>query len=132
MGLSEVTGPQSPHGIERLEAEKPLKPENINPYQLIARIGTFLGVTPSEILSKRRTSYIAWARIAMAYTLRRYYTHLSFTDIGIILNRDHTTIIAAVKAAEQSTGLKRKQLDVIIGWFDVPASPQEPVTEAAE
>lgn len=63
--------------------------------------------TPLEdLLGERRTEPLALRRAEVAYVLRKF--NMSFPEIGIALNRDHTSVIYAVrrvaKRKEEVTG----------------------------
>ena len=57
-------------------------------------------VTRVELLSPRRTSNIAKPRQALCALLKEFTT-LSLPQIGRKLNRDHTTVMHAVRAVER-------------------------------
>jgi chromosomal replication initiation ATPase DnaA len=54
----------------------------------------------AHILSKRKTKTIAEARVLVCLVARRC-TRLSFPEIGLVIRRDHTTVMSAVHSAEQ-------------------------------
>ena len=62
------------------------------------------------LMSPRRNRYLAEARFA-CYFLCREVTKLSYTQIGRVFSRDHTTILGGVRRAENliSTNAKFAQ-----------------------
>lgn len=66
---------------------------------LIEAIANFYGVTSIEILGKSRKSYIVDARRIAAYLLKKKLK-LSYSLVGKILNRDHSTIMYFVNSTE--------------------------------
>lgn len=72
--------------------------ENVSSFSLIIqRISRVTGIKAIDILSDRRSQPIVFARQAVMYWCCRR-TLLSLSQIGLHLNRDHTTIIAAKRA----------------------------------
>ena len=61
-------------------------------------------VRVAAIMSASRDTSVARARKVIAYVLRRDF-RLSYPEIGILLGRDHTTAIHAVRAVEASASL---------------------------
>jgi chromosomal replication initiator protein len=69
--------------------------------ELIGLAAQLFRVDRAELLSACRRREVAWARQALAYALYRS-TDLSYERIGQLLaGREHSTIIYAVKVAEQ-------------------------------
>lgn len=70
--------------------------------QIAAYVGAQYGVTFDEIVSASRTRRVTLARqIAMA-TIRARKPDLSLPQIGKIFNKDHTTVLAALRRTERS------------------------------
>jgi chromosomal replication initiator protein len=63
-------------------------------------VGSVLGVTRAELVSARRTPRVARAR-QLAMYLSRELTSLSLTQIARAFNRDHTTVLHAVRAVSR-------------------------------
>jgi hypothetical protein len=59
------------------------------------------GVSRLDLLSPRRASKIAAARIAV-YGLARYWTSKSYPQIGKVLGRDHTSVLYGVRRFEET------------------------------
>jgi len=79
-----------------LEIALDSSPEPIR--KLLVRIGKRFGVTPEEILDRTRLRNITQARHVVAWILRR--RGLSLPEIGLLLHRDHTSIMNAVRKVE--------------------------------
>lgn len=72
----------------------------ISAHQILRVVGGYRQVTLDQLTGADRTRHIAWAR-QEAYWLLRRCTGLSCPRIGqIIGDRDHTTIMAGVRAVE--------------------------------
>jgi len=65
-------------------------PYSIN--QLIKDVCFHLGISKTALLSQTRRREVAIGRRMVIYFLYKYHT-LNLTQIGKILNRDHTTIL---------------------------------------
>ncbi len=80
-------------------------------------VADHFNLTPQEIYSKNRSSKIAYPRQIAMYMCRKYLD-MSLTDIGkLIGDKDHTTVMHAVKRIEED--LKKNQslqtaLDVLL------------------
>ena len=64
--------------------------------KIVSEVGSEYGVTPDEIISQDRRTYIVRARRA-AMRRVRLELKLSYPVIGSYFNRDHTTVIHACK-----------------------------------
>jgi chromosomal replication initiator protein len=54
----------------------------------------YFGILKSELIGRRRTAHLAYARQIGMYLLRKYYPHRSFPEIGRRFGgRDHTTAL---------------------------------------
>ena len=62
-------------------------------------VSQLYGLTEREVRDKRRIRCVVDARY-MAMRMVRETTSLSLNDIGTLFNRDHTTVIHAIKATE--------------------------------
>ncbi len=58
------------------------------------------GIAADEILGKKRSKEIVWARHMSVYVMRKL-ADMSFNDIGKFFNRDHSTIMASVEKIEK-------------------------------
>lgn len=65
-------------------------------------------IRPAELLSPRRNKAFVLARHEAMYLAHRVCGY-SFPQIGIAMNRDHSTVIHAVRAHEKRMALKRFQ-----------------------
>lgn len=66
----------------------------------VTRAAAVFGVSEGAILSDSRDSQAVAARHAVAWVLRNE-SGLSLIAIGRILGRDHSTVMYAIRAAEQ-------------------------------
>lgn len=81
-------------------------------HQIIDQVILYTGF-PLEILkSETRLRNIANAR-KLIFMFLKHYTKLSFSEIGMTLNRDHTTVIAAIKRGYGWIDVKDKQFTAI-------------------
>jgi chromosomal replication initiation ATPase DnaA len=71
----------------------------IDPQIIIERAAAAFGVTPEALIGPRRFARLAPPRQACAWALRQI--GLTLMEIGEILHRDHTTIIASIARAEE-------------------------------
>ena len=66
----------------------------------VREISRQFGVEIPLLLGPRRTKRIAWARQA-AWWLLYCHNDLSYPRLGLWFNRDHTTVLYGVRAAER-------------------------------
>ena len=69
--------------------------------QIISDCAEEFKITVSDLLSPKRTNKCAFARRKAAWILYQRGT-MSYPQIGRLLNRDHTTIIHAVRRYQES------------------------------
>lgn len=86
-----------PHCLADIDNDPGL-PEN-GVYSVLAAVEAVTGVPPSGVLSPTRTARIVSARKAAASVLRDKFC-LSYTELGAVFDRDHTTMIHAVRTAD--------------------------------
>jgi chromosomal replication initiator protein len=73
----------------------------------------FFDISLSELLSNKKIRRFSYPRHVAMY-LSRKLTSLSFKELAKVFgNKDHTTIIYAVKRIENEKDLKKKVLDDI-------------------
>lgn len=68
----------------------------LTPTSILFAVGRYYGVNPDELKEKSRHKRIVIPRQIAMYLLRED-GHLSTPDIGRLLNRDHTTVLHALK-----------------------------------
>lgn len=68
---------------------------------------TVFGITPDELMSRRRPEYISWPRQLAMEALREKYG-MTFESAAAVFNKDHTTGCHAIKCV-------RDRLDVDTG-----------------
>ena len=62
------------------------------------------GIPADDILGKKRSKEIVWARHMSVYVMRKL-ADMSFNDIGKFFNRDHSTIMASVEKIEKESDI---------------------------
>lgn len=102
---------------KRLRAEitnKKQLPAPVKP--VIEFVSAETGVTPGEMMSRTRQIDIVTARKVAMYIFRKYNS-MSWTEIGNLFHRDHSTAIHAYKAvADQLTFAKSIESKIIANW----------------
>lgn len=83
---------------EKLDLDQCRDPYNID--HVIAKVADMIGVTPSEIKSKRRFQHLKEARWLVAWLLRRH-TRYTYSVIGAALAHHHATMIWGVRRLEE-------------------------------
>lgn len=82
------------------EGKSPL-PAALTPKLVIDAVATHYGISPDVILGKQRDKQATLARQVVIYLLRQE-KHYSLTEIGNLLNRDHSTILHNFRRISQS------------------------------
>jgi hypothetical protein len=87
-----------------LEGEPPMikiavSRESIN--NIIAIVCSLWNVTPGDLVGPRRARVLAVPRFAFAHLARTHCQHMSLPQIGLIIKRDHTTVLHGLRRAEQ-------------------------------
>jgi len=77
--------------------------------QTLAAVAASHGVSPADVLGPVRVRYLVHARQELAWRMRNARDahgrpRFSMPQIGAWMNRDHTTILHAVRAHEARTG----------------------------
>lgn len=67
---------------------------------ILLAVSVVYGLMPIDITGRLRTKAIAEARM-MTCLIARRCTRLSLTEIGFMVERDHTTVLALIKSAER-------------------------------
>lgn len=78
--------------------------ETISPNEIISDVCAALGITLKDLQSKRKTSELVTARFYIANKLREAQFALSV--IGKLLNRDHTSVMHAVRTYQNRISAK--------------------------
>lgn len=63
---------------------------------IIGAVAMAFGLAPAEITGRSRMGSVTEARCIVCYVARRC-TRMSYPQIGIAIDRDHTTVMSAVK-----------------------------------
>lgn len=74
------------------------------PQQLIEDVAERYGVTPDDILSKKRTQTVADARALVCYFLLKHL-HMSSTEVGNAINRNHATALHSIQKVDMMLDL---------------------------
>ena len=69
--------------------------------QVMAHVSDHFDIKISDIKSQRRGRNISWTRQVFCY-LAREHTDKSLPQIGNFVNRDHTTVMHAIKRVKES------------------------------
>ena len=78
------------------------KTENVpTPDIIIEETAKYFALTPEDLKSERRTKNVTHARKVSMYLIRKI-TNFSLEDIGVLYERDHTTVLASVRSIENS------------------------------
>ena len=71
-------------------------PVKVTPEKIVEKVAGKYGVSTDDIYSKKKSGAISNARHISIYLMRRL-ADLSYPQIGKVLNRDHTTVMASYK-----------------------------------
>ena len=63
-------------------------------------VAAYFGITPADLHSSRRTQTVSLAR-ALAMTLARRHTPMSYPEIGRFMGKNHSSVILAVQRMER-------------------------------
>lgn len=81
--------------LERRERRLPCGPDA---QRVVEQVAWRYGMKPALILGRSRQPNVVRARQEAAWELRKL--NLSYPQIGAVLDRDHTTVMAAVRKVE--------------------------------
>jgi chromosomal replication initiator protein len=96
---------------------------------ILDAVGSVLGVSRADILSKRRTSRVARAR-QLAMYLTRELTSLSLAQIARAFDRDHTTVLHAIRTVDGRLEPGSETSEAIGRIHRLLGNPQPPSTPA--
>ncbi len=77
------------------------QPTPVTVDMIIEEVGRTYGVTAEDIKSKKRKKDISTARQIAMFIIREI-TQMSMADIGDVFNRDHSTVVYAIKIVDES------------------------------
>ncbi len=84
-----------------------LRNGRVPPKAIIAEIlADFDGISVADVMSHRRGRHLISARHACVYAVHKRRPDLSYPQLGRIFERDHTTILHAVRKCEAERGEK--------------------------
>jgi hypothetical protein len=87
--------------------------------RIIKAVSEATGITISDILSPRRSNSVVRARHIAIYIIREY-TRKSLPEIGRHTNRDHSTIIHALRCVEAKRDYYEPELTKVLKQFAPP------------
>ncbi len=101
----------------------PNNKKDITPDYIVEIVSEHFNITPTEIVSSKKSRNIAYPRQVSMYLCRKL-TDVSLNDIGKKLgNRDHTTILHGINKIENDI-LKDSNLENIINTLSKKINPQ--------
>jgi len=84
----------------------------MSPKEFITKASVALGSDYDEILGTNKFYRIVRIRVAISYSLRKFFD-MSFPDIANCMNRDHTTIISHMRKYESNKENIKPLVDII-------------------
>lgn len=87
-------------------------PPERSPSGVVQAVAQETGVQVSRIRSVERTRDVANARAIAAYVLRRLFA-LSLPEVGKELDRDHTTVLYAIRRVEREPEMRLVALRIL-------------------
>ncbi|MDH4317639.1 MAG: chromosomal replication initiator protein DnaA [Desulfobulbaceae bacterium] len=93
------------------------QPVELNGEMIMKFIAAQYKVSPEQLRSKSRKKDISFPR-QMAMFLTRKHTELSLNDIGSLYNRDHSTVMYAIKCITKEMAIKstvKEQISILSG-----------------
>ena len=95
------SGTAKPKIVQEIQPEPKIRVEPDFRKRIIAECAAEFGITANDILGNSRVAHIVMARRKAAWIFHQRGT-MSYPQIGRILNKDHSTIIHAVRRYKQS------------------------------
>jgi chromosomal replication initiation ATPase DnaA len=100
------------------------KANNYDVCVVIKEFAELIDAKPNDLIKQDRSQTIARCRHVLIFSLK-LHTGLSYPKIGLIMKRDHSTIIHAVKMGEKIVKENPFLYDVIEKIFDKAEWPKE-------
>jgi chromosomal replication initiation ATPase DnaA len=94
--------------LDPVESQKPLLTEKKN--KIWAYVIKHYGTNREDLLGLQRVSVLVDARGVIAYTMRKFLA-MTYKQIGIELNRDHTSIISLIGRMQDRIDTKDDQIE---------------------
>jgi chromosomal replication initiator protein len=82
------------------------------PEYIIEKIASYYGISIEEISGKSKIKNTAMARQISMYLMRKL-TNLTLEEIGTVLNKDHSTVLHAIRRIEDNISSSTELADVI-------------------
>ncbi len=108
----ETSGTIEMEQIEKITKEVIRNEKVYTPDFIIEKIASYYGITVEEISGKSKIKNTALARQISMYLLRKL-TNLTLEDIGALLNKDHSTVLHAIRRIEDNMSTSPELADVI-------------------
>lgn len=102
-------------------------PQPIKSAATLEIVAEWFDISIKDILGPRRTRNLVNARSVVAFILRNY-TSMSLPEIGEFLDRDHSSVIAAVKRIDTLVAKEvswRVDVDEMVRAVQTASFPQE-------
>ncbi|MBQ0110939.1 MAG: chromosomal replication initiator protein DnaA, partial [Oscillospiraceae bacterium] len=96
--------------IKEIANDKNIEPIKVD--QIISAVSAEYGISESDIISKRKTAPVVFARQVAMY-ITKELTELSYDKIGKFFDRDHTTVLYNVEKIEHYLKEHRFDKDIV-------------------
>ncbi len=98
--------------VEKITKEVIRNERVYTPEYIIEKIASYYNITTEEIAGKSKIKNTALARQISMYLMRKL-TSLTLEEIGAVLNRDHSTVLHAIRRIEDNISNSPEFADVI-------------------
>ena len=102
-----ITVPMAKHSLADLIHEE--EQSAITPHKIILSVAEFYGIRSEDVLGKAQTRECVLPR-QIAMFLCRDKLNMSFTKIGDLFSRDHSTVMSSVKQIQKGMGSAEKDI----------------------
>lgn len=74
----------------------------MSPAEIIREVARLTDIPAADIVSRKRTSGVMWAKVLATREIRRQFPHWSLTDISNVMDEvDHGTVIYRLTQADR-------------------------------
>ena len=98
--------------VEKITKEVIRNEKVYTPEYIIEKIASYYGISIEEISGKSKIKNTALARQISMYLMRKL-TNLTLEEIGAVLNKDHSTVLHAIRRIEDNISNTPELADVI-------------------
>ncbi len=98
--------------VEKITKEVIRNEKVYTPEYIIEKIASYYGISIEEISGKSKIKNTAMARQISMYLMRKL-TNLTLEEIGTVLNKDHSTVLHAIRRIEDNISSSPELADVI-------------------